>query len=178
MSLRCENHLLIARVTVERFQEWVYRTDHPVESLLADEYFLPARSRLATGDVIDAYAVGQTCTQTLRLHVALSGPNSVIVTPFAASHEVARAVINTAPLIATQSHKQTAENGLELCHVQHGSYRIADGNGDTVVGGIRGHVLGAALFGKIRTGKMSIAAARRAVEKESQAAVRHDEQRG
>lgn len=178
MSLRCESHRLIARVAVEQFQEWVYRTDHPVEALMTEDYFLPARSRLVAGDVIDAYAVGQTRTQTLRLHVTLSGPSAVIVAPFTASHDVAGTVIHAAPLIVARSQRQTAENRFELSHLRHGSYRIVDGNGDTVVGGILGHVFGVALFGKIRTGRMSIAAARRAVEKASQAAIQHDEQRG
>ena len=48
--------------------------------------------------------------------------------------------------------------------MRHDVYRIVDGKGDTVVGDIRGHAFGVDLYGRIRTGKLSVAGARREAE--------------
>lgn len=168
MSLQCQAHRLIPRAAIERFQEWVYHTDHPIAALVTENYFLPVRDRLIAGDVIEAYAAGLTCVQHLRLLVAGSARSAVTVTPFAPPKEPAAIAAQEAPMLPRKSESGSA---LELRHMRYDIYRIVDGRGDTVVGDIRGHAFGVDLYGRIRTGKLSVAGARREAETARLAAV-------
>ena len=140
MSLRCESHRLVPRAAIERFQEWIYQTDHLIEALVIAEYFSCVSDRLRTGDVIEAYAKGLTRMQYLRLVVAKSERNSVVVAPFTPSHRIEGASIQSATLLPNV-RSRNSHLGLELSHLAHGAYRIVDGNGDAVVGDIKGHEL-------------------------------------
>ena len=178
MSFRCESHRLIPRAAIERFQEWVYYTDHPIEALIMENYFSPVGDRLLAGDVIEAYAVGLTRVHYLRLHVSKSERNSVTVASFLRSHDVDGACVQSAPLLSDRSPDQCSHDRYELRHLRHGDYRIVDRSGDVVVGGIRGHELGVSILGKIYGGKLSVLDARRAVEKANLDAFQQDSQKG
>lgn len=181
MSLRCQAHRLTPRAAIERFQEWVYHTDHPIEALIGEDYFQSVSDRLLKGDVIEAYAIGTTHARHLRLLVSRSGRKGVAVAPFALSHDVDGFRIEAAPLSASMkadggSRRKTAPADLELRHLRHGSYRIVDGHGDVLIGDIKGHAFGVDLFGRIQEGKISIEGARREVEKVDLDALAHAEQ--
>ena len=178
MTFRCESHRLIPRAAIERFQEWVYHTDHPIEALLLENYFLPVGDRLLAGDVIEAYAVGLTCAQYLRFLVAGSGRKAVIVVPFSRSHDVDGACIQSASMLSDRSARQGSRDRYELRHLRHGDYRIVDRSGDVVVGGIRGYELGVDVLGKVLGGKISVMDARRVVEKANLDAFQQDSQKG
>lgn len=184
MSLRCQAHRLTPRAAIERFQEWVYHTNHPIEALVAEDYFVGVRDRLLKGDVIEAYAVGATRAQHLRLLVSRSDNTKIAVAPFAPSHDVEGFRIDAAPLSAVGSklgdapYRDKSSKNLELRHLRHGSYRIVNGDGDVVVGDIKGHAFGVDLFGRIQEGKISIEGARREVEKVNFDALGHAEHQG
>lgn len=180
MSLRCQAHRLTPRAAIERFQEWVYHTDHPIEALIAVDYFQSVSDRLLKGDVIEAYAIGTTQARHLRLLVSQSGRKGVVVAPFALSHDVDGFRIEAAPLSAAVkldggSKQKVAPADLELRHLRHGSYRIVDGSSDVVIGDIKGHAFGVDLFGRIKEGKISIEGARREAEKANLDALTHAE---
>ncbi len=84
MSLRCQAHRLMPRAAIERFQEWVYQTDHPIEALIGENYFLGVRDRLLKGDVVEIYAVGTDEVRHMRLLVSQSDRQCVAVAPFTA----------------------------------------------------------------------------------------------
>lgn len=182
MSLRCQAHRLTPRAAIERFQEWVYHTDHPIEALIAADYFESVSDRLLKGDVIEAYAISTTHARHLRLLVSRSGRKGVAVAPFALSHDVDGFRIEAAPLPLSAvksdggSKRKIAPAELELRHLRHGSYRIVDGNGDVVIGDIKGNAFGVDLFGRIKEGKISMEGARREVEKVNLDALAHAEQ--
>lgn len=182
MSLRCQAHRLTPRAAIERFQEWVYHTDHPIEALISVDYFQSVSDRLLKGDVIEAYAIGTTHARHLRLLVSRSGRKGVAVAPFALSHDVDGFRIEAAPLSPAgvkpdgASKQKIMPADLELRHLRHGSYRIVDGRGDAVIGDIKGHAFGVDLFGRIQEGKVSIEGARREVEKVNLDALAHAEQ--
>jgi len=165
MSFRCESQRLIPRAAIERFQEWIYHTDHPIEALLMDNYFAPVGERFFTGDIIDSYAVGLTRVRFLKLHVVEAGHQSVVVAPFSSSHDVNDAAIQSAVGFAGRLRDQGSRGRYELQHLNYGDYRIVDCSGDVVVGGIRGHELGVTVLGEIITGKLSLTDARRVIEK-------------
>ncbi|NKB58993.1 MAG: hypothetical protein GKS00_21920 [Alphaproteobacteria bacterium] len=180
MSLRCQVHRLMPRAAIERFQEWVYHTNHPIEALIADDYFASVAGRLLKGDVIEAYAVGAVRAQHLKLLISRSDKRTVAVAPFVPSYDIDGFQVAAAPLqkpVGTHGSSDTRSR-LELRHLRHGSYRIVKGDGDVVVGDIKGHAFGVDLFGRIQEGKISIEGARREVEKANLNALGHAEYLG
>ena len=182
MSLRCQAHRLTARAAIERFQEWVYHTDHPIEALVTENYFGNVGGRILKGDVIEAYAVGVTCAQHLRLFVSRSDREQVVVAPFMPSHDVDGFRIDATSSAGPSSVQPKAadKSELELRHLRHGRYRIVNGVGEVVVGDIQGHRHGVDLYGRIREGRLSVENARREVEKTNLDAierVEHDDKR-
>lgn len=88
MGLQCQAHRMMPRASIERFQEWVYQTDHPIEALLGQNYFRNVSDRLLTGDIVEAYSIGATRALNMRFLVSHSDRQSVRVTPFVPSCEV------------------------------------------------------------------------------------------
>ncbi len=175
MGFRCQAHRLMPRAAIERFQEWVYNTDHPIEALICENYFLGVRDRLLKGDVVEAYSVSVTRALHLRLLVACSDRQFVRVTPFVESHRVEGFIIQEASLqwassvLVNAADKVDEPFSLELQHVQQETYRIVSQRGEVMIGGINGHAHGVELFERIRHGKISIAEARDEVKKRSRA---------
>jgi hypothetical protein len=87
--LTCQAHRLAPRAAIERFQEWAYHTDHPIEALVADGYFQCVSDRLMKGDVIEAYVINSVIARHLRLLVSQADRKGVAVVPFAPTHNIA-----------------------------------------------------------------------------------------
>ena len=178
MSFRCQSHRLVPRAAVEKFQEWVYCTDHPIEAVLSKNYFQGTQDCLRKGDLIVAYAVGERRMQRIEVVVSRSDRDTVVVGPFAATHQpgaiqVQEAELSTdkpKPKATYRSDDPNAPRSLELRHLKHGKYRILNADGDVVIGDIAGHQAGVDLLGRIRNGKIAIADARREVENANLAA--------
>lgn len=83
MTLKCQAHRLSPRTAIERFQEWVYHTNHPLDAVTSDGYFDAVCGRILKGDVIEVYSVAGETVENSRLLVTKSTKAGVAVAMFA-----------------------------------------------------------------------------------------------
>jgi hypothetical protein len=158
MTMKVQAGRLTPRAAVERFQEWVYHTSHPIEALTTKNYFLGAHDRLLKGDVVEAYSFTRNTAKHLRMVVSRSDRDAVVVSPFIMSHEINEFHVYTAelsnerpaPKLATVRYDPNAPVNLELKHVKDGIYAICNGANDILVDRIEGHDRGVDLFARMQ----------------------------